>query len=147
MLKPCTDLIEKLIRHDQRTGFTYGNKPRFEMREKPLLHHFSSSFLPENQNRWEGRSCGSLCCPGRKRFRFPARFAKEPDQHSSTISLWIAHYRPTSVMNPRAINVEPRLVRYPFLSLQQLPASVRDSSRQNPRQGATLGRCSRSRPI
>src|SRR5690348_13556983 len=104
MLKPCADLIEKLIRHDQRTGFTYGNKPRFEMREKPLLYHFSSSFLPENQNRSEGRSCGSLCCPGRKRLRFPARFAKEPDQHSSTISLWIARYRPTSVMKPRAMN-------------------------------------------
>ena len=29
---------------------------------------------------------------------------KEPDQHSSTISLWIAHYRPTSVMKPRAMN-------------------------------------------
>jgi hypothetical protein len=33
-----------------------------------------------------------------KTSRFPAKFAKEPDQHSSTISLWIAHYRPTSVM-------------------------------------------------
>jgi hypothetical protein len=31
---------------------------------------------------------------------------KEPDQHSSTISLWIAHCRPTSVMRPRAINAK-----------------------------------------
>src|SRR6266404_9570870 len=53
-----------------------------------------------------GRLRGSLRCPGRKRFRFPARFAKEPDQHSSTISSWIAHYRPTSVMKPCAMNAK-----------------------------------------
>jgi len=41
-----------------------------------------------------------------KTLRFPAKFAKEPDQHSSTISLWIAHYRPTSVMKPRAMNAK-----------------------------------------
>ncbi len=36
--------------------------------------------------------------PVEKRLRFPARFVKKPDQHSSTISMWIAHYRPASVM-------------------------------------------------
>src|SRR5437879_8022092 len=76
MLKPHANLIEQLVRHDQRTGFTYGDEPRFEMREKPLLHHFSSSFLPDTQNRAEGRSCGSLAVLVGKRFRFPARFTK-----------------------------------------------------------------------
>lgn len=73
MLKPCADLIEQLIRHDQGTGFTYGNEPRFEMREKPLLDHFSSSFLPDNQNRSEGRSCGSLLLSWSKTFQVPGQ--------------------------------------------------------------------------
>jgi hypothetical protein len=40
-----------------------------------------------------------------KTFQVPSQVQeREPDQHSSTISLWIAHYRPTSVMKPRAMN-------------------------------------------
>ena len=51
-----------------------------------------------------------------KRIRFTAKFAKEPDQHSSTISLWIAHYRPTSVMKPCAIKSDyPACGTVPFL--------------------------------
>jgi len=40
-----------------------------------------------------------------KTFQVPSQVQrKEPDQHSSTISLWIAHYRPTSAMKPGAMN-------------------------------------------
>jgi hypothetical protein len=59
MLKTYANLIEELIAHDQRTGLTYGDQPRFEVRQEPLLHHFSSSFLPENRNRSEG-ACAAL---------------------------------------------------------------------------------------
>ncbi len=101
MLKSRANLIEKLIANDQRTGLAYGEKPRFEVRQEPLLHHFSSSFLPSNQNRLEGRWRSSFRVLDENMNQFPARFTKEPSQHSSTISLWIAHYRLTSVMKAR----------------------------------------------
>ena len=50
MFETRANLIEELIRDDQRTGFAHGNKPRLEMRQKPLLHHFSfllSVYKPE----------------------------------------------------------------------------------------------------
>ena len=68
-------------------------------------------------------------CPGRKRLRFPARFVKEPDQHSSTISLWIAHYRPASVMKPCYEGQTAERSLSPFLSWRQAPASTQDFSR------------------
>jgi hypothetical protein len=55
MLKSRANLIEELIPDDQRTGFAYGEKPRFEVRQEPLLHHFSSSFLSE-QTRTDRRA-------------------------------------------------------------------------------------------
>src|SRR5438270_12822470 len=102
MFKPDESLIEQLIRHNQRTGFTHGDKPQFKTREKPLLHHFSSSFLSET--RTDRRALvGSLAVLVENVSGSQPGSRTEPDQHSSTISLWIAHYRPRSVMKPRAM--------------------------------------------
>ena len=49
-----------------------------------------------------------------KTFQVPGQVQeREPDQHSSTISLWIAHYRPTSVMKPCAMNLRNVIRCYP----------------------------------
>jgi hypothetical protein len=55
MLKTRADLIEELIGHDQSTCFAHGDEPRLEMRQKPLLHHFSSSFSVWNPEQAGGR--------------------------------------------------------------------------------------------
>src|SRR4029077_14204157 len=106
ILKVRASRIEELIPDNEPDDFRYGEEPRLEVCQEPLLHHFFSSLFCLEPEQIGGRLRGSLRCPGRKRFRFPARFAREPDQHSSTISLWIAHYRPTSVMKPRAMNAK-----------------------------------------
>ena len=56
------DLIEKLICNDQPGDFNYGDEPRFEMRQKPLLHHFSSSFLSGPRQRG-GRGMAPFTVP------------------------------------------------------------------------------------
>jgi hypothetical protein len=73
MLKSRANLVEELIAHDQRTGFAYGEKPRFEVRQEPLLHHFSSSFLSE-QTRTDRRALVRLSSLSRsKTFQFPSQ--------------------------------------------------------------------------
>jgi len=49
-LKPESSLIEYLVANDQSADLDHGEKPRFEVRQKPLFHHFSSSFLSGDQN-------------------------------------------------------------------------------------------------
>jgi hypothetical protein len=91
MLKSRANLIEQLIPDDQRTGLAYGEKPRFEVRQEPLLHHFSSSFLSEHtQNRSEGARAALFAVLVENVSGSQPGSRKEPDQHSSTISLWIA---------------------------------------------------------
>src|SRR5579864_591827 len=113
------------------------------MREKPLLHHFSSSFLPENQNRSEGRSCGSLCCPGRKRFRFPARFTKGTGPALIHNQLVDRSLQTNVCHETSAINFETVIRAFlPLFSWLRPRASVPDSCPQNPPQDAIPERCS-----
>ena len=51
ILEVHASLIEELIPNDHPADFAHGEKPRFEMCQEPLLHHFSSSFSVYNQNR------------------------------------------------------------------------------------------------
>jgi hypothetical protein len=45
IVKVRASLIEELIPNDHPADFAHGEKPRSEMRQKPLLHHFSASFF------------------------------------------------------------------------------------------------------
>jgi hypothetical protein len=44
ILKVRASLIEELIPDYEPDDFTYGEEPRLEVCQEPLLHHFSSSF-------------------------------------------------------------------------------------------------------
>src|SRR5260370_33556161 len=53
VLKVRASLIEELIPNNEPDDFSYGEEPRLEVCQEPLLHHFSSSFSVWNQNRHE----------------------------------------------------------------------------------------------
>ena len=58
-MKVRTSLIEELVPNNQPDDPDHGKKPRFEVCQEPLLHHFSASFSVWNQNRQEG-ACAAL---------------------------------------------------------------------------------------